>query len=195
MKSKSLIIILLSSLSLATSYAQEAAYTKLKIEDTKNVYILSGKELYRSGQPDDEGFEDLEKKGLKSSLSLREYHSDKDEAEDTDIKLYHYKLAAGSVTEEELLDCLKIIQAAPKPILVHCWHGSDRTGVVCAAYRIAVQNWKIEDAIKEFTDGPFGFHETFYGNLPKLLKDIDWVAFKKKLAAAAKPVATQKPAQ
>lgn len=37
-------------------------------------------------------------------------------------------------------------------------HGSDRTGTMCALYRIAVQGWSKEDAIREMTAGGFGFH-------------------------------------
>jgi protein tyrosine/serine phosphatase len=41
---------------------------------------------------------------------------------------------------DEIKQSLEIIKNAPKPILIHCWHGSDRTGVVAASYRIIKQN-------------------------------------------------------
>lgn len=154
---------------------------KIKVEDTDNCYRLDN-HLYRSGQPDDEGFADLQKKGIKSVLNLREYHTDNSEAEETTLRLYHYPVAAGKVTRDDLMQCLLTIELAPKPIVIHCWHGSDRTGVVCATYRIVKQGWPVDEAVREFTQGPFGFHSTFYGNLPQLLKTIDWNAFKKELA-------------
>lgn len=175
----------------AVTTAEEKTSPSPKIEqvtdaETKNMYKLSN-DLYRSAQPDRKGFNALEKKGIKSVLNLREYHTDNSEAKYTSIKLYKIALAAGSLTEKELLNCLVAIEKAPKPVLVHCWHGSDRTGAVCAAYRIVKQNWEVKDAIEEFTKGPFGFHSGVYGNLPKLLNTIDWGKFKTELAKQLKP--------
>ena len=149
----------------------------IKVKDARNCYRLSP-ELYRSGQPGGDGFKALEKLGLKSVLNLREYHSDADEAEHTGLRLYRIKLAAGKVTREELMDCLLVISSAPKPVLVHCWHGSDRTGIVCAAYRIVMQGWKPEKALEELMDERFGHHRSYYSNLAELVRDTDWKAFK-----------------
>lgn len=152
--------------------------TPIKVEDTRNCYRLSP-ELYRSGQPGDDGFKALEKLGLKSVLNLREYHSDTDKAGHTGLRLYRIKLAAGKVTREDLMNCLLVISSAPKPILVHCWHGSDRTGIVCAAYRIIMQDWTPEKALEELMDERFGHHRSYYSNLEKLVRTTDWKAFKK----------------
>lgn len=43
---------------------------------------------------------------------------------------------------------------------VHCLSGVDRTGYVCAAYRILVQKWPVDDAIKEWID--LGRHPWFF---------------------------------
>lgn len=126
-----------------------------------------------SGQPGDDGFKALEKLGLKSVLNLREYHSDDDEAKHTAPHLYRFKLAVGKVSQEDLINCLLIIHHAPKPILIHCWHGSDRTGIVCAAYRIVMQNWSPEKALAELLDERFGHHRTYYSNLAELIRSTD----------------------
>src|SRR5579864_3086095 len=36
---------------------------------------------------------------------------------------------------------LSEIGAAPKPLLVHCQHGEDRTGLIVAVYRVKVCGW------------------------------------------------------
>ena len=41
---------------------------------------------------------------------------------------------------------------------MHCYHGSDRTGITIAMYRILVQKWTIEHAKIEMQDGGYGFH-------------------------------------
>ena len=53
-----------------------------------------------------------------------------------------------------------------------------------AIYRIAVQGWKKDDAIKEMTEGGFGYHE-MWKNLITYLNELDIAALKKKAGLAA----------
>ena len=150
----------------------------------ENSYKVS-KDVYRSGQPDKAGFRLLESAGVKSVINLREYHSDDEEAAGTALKLYRYPVAAGEGTLDDLEKILHMMRRAPKPVLIHCWHGSDRTGIVVAAYRIVEQGVSAETAEKEFVEDRFGHHEFWYGNLRRLLRETDWVAFKKRVNAGA----------
>ncbi|PNC94740.1 protein tyrosine phosphatase [Akkermansia muciniphila] len=169
--------ILATAVPIACATAVMETAVPIEVKNTKNCYRLSP-ELYRSGQPGEDGFKALEKLGLKSILNLREYHSDTNEAKHTGLRLYRIKLAAGKVTREELMNCLLVIDSAAKPILVHCWHGSDRTGIVCAAYRIVIQGWAPEQALEELMDERFGHHRSYYSNLAKLVRATDWKVFK-----------------
>lgn len=45
-------------------------------------------------------------------------------------------------------------------VYVHCLHGVDRTGIVCAAYRVKVLSWNLENAIDEMYS--LGFHKFPY---------------------------------
>jgi Protein tyrosine/serine phosphatase len=47
------------------------------------------------------------------------------------------------------------------PALVHCQRGADRTGLMCAMYRITVCGWTKEQALAEMKDGGFGFSPTW----------------------------------
>lgn len=172
-----ILAVLAAPLPLACAETLMETPAPIKVKDARNCYRLSP-ELYRSGQPGGDGFKALEKLGLKSVLNLREYHSDAGEAEHTGLRLYRIRLAAGNVTREELMDCLLVISSAPKPVLVHCWHGSDRTGIVCAAYRIVMQGWTPEKALEELMDERFGHHRSYYSNLAELVRATDWKAFK-----------------
>ena len=62
------------------------------------------------------------------------------------------------VDDADVLKTLRAIQAAEAngPVLMHCKHGSDRTGLMAAMYRIVIQGWSKEDALSEMTQGGFG---------------------------------------
>ena len=129
--------------------------------------------VYRSKQPDDDTFVMLENMGIKEVLNLRRHHSDIDEAKDTKLKLHHIKINAGSITEDHIIEALAVIKNRKGPIVFHCWHGSDRTGAVAAAYRIIFNNWSKADAIDELQNGDYGYHEKFYGNIKDLINNLD----------------------
>lgn len=138
-------------------------------------------ELYRSGQPDKEGFSALQRAGIRSVLNLREYHSDANKARHTSLRLMAYPMAAGEVTEADIENCLRLIADAPKPVLVHCWHGADRTGIIIAAYLIIYRNLSVAEAETVLRDKRFGHHEFWYGNLSGLLQNTDWNAMRQRL--------------
>ena len=158
------------------------AAESVRIDGVENSYRIS-RDLYRSAQPEPAGFTALEQLGVRSVLNLREFHKDTRKARNTKLLLMAYPVAAGEVTAADVENCLKLIDHAPKPVLVHCWHGSDRTGIVVAAYRIVFQKWSVEDAEKEFRDERFGYHEFWYENLLKLLRETDWNAMRARLKA------------
>ncbi len=177
----------LSSISAAVLLVQSgvsdaAAKQEAELSGVENSYRVS-RDVYRSGQPDAAGFRALEEAGIKSVINLREYHRDDKKAAGTSIQLMRYPVAAGEVTLDDLEAILRMIRQAPKPVLVHCWHGSDRTGIVMAAYRIVEQNMSPQEAEKELTDERYGHHEFWYGNLRRLLRETDWWAFKQRLNA------------
>jgi tyrosine-protein phosphatase SIW14 len=44
---------------------------------------------------------------------------------------------------------LTVIATAPKPVLLHCQHGQDRTGLIVACYRVKVSGWTKQAAWAE----------------------------------------------
>jgi protein tyrosine/serine phosphatase len=145
---------------------------------TENCYKVSD-DLYRSEQPDEAGMRELAAFGIKAVLNLRNWHSDQDEAAGTGIALFRVAMDAGDINDALMRKALDAIRAAPKPVLVHCWHGSDRTGAVVALYRMAEQGWDRESAIDEFKHGGYGYHETWYPNIERWLRQVDLAAFRK----------------
>jgi tyrosine-protein phosphatase SIW14 len=105
-------------------------------------------------------------------LSFRNYHSDHDEARDTSIRLFRVRMEAGEITDEKVIEALRIIKDAEGPVLIHCWHGSDRTGLIAAMYRIVFQGWSKEEATDELMHGGYGYH-SMYRNIPEYIEMVD----------------------
>lgn len=145
-----------------TAQGQKIFLEKVTIPGSKleNCYRID-QDIYRVEQPSAEDFKALEKFGIREALNLRNWHSDDNEAEGTNIKLHRIATRAMTIDEADITKALKIIQNRKGPILFHCLHGSDRTGAVCAMYRIVFQNIPKEEAIREMTEGGFGFHSIF----------------------------------
>ena len=146
----------------------------------KNLYkVTTG--IYRSDQPSKKGMEELEKLGIKTILNLRNHRNDNMESRKTALILRRVKINAWKMDYSQLVEALKIMKNSEKPILVHCLHGSDRTGAVIAGYRIAYENWTKEEAISEFREEKYGFHEEMFPNILDLLEQVDSVKLKEDL--------------
>lgn len=79
------------------------------------------------------------------------------------MDLYHYPLSdLFFPTDHQLLSLHLTMRAfqGRGNTFIHCTHGKDRTGIVCAYYRVKEQGWEIETALTEM--GHLGFHEFPY---------------------------------
>ena len=129
--------------------------------------------LYRSAQPTETGMKELKKMGITTVVNLRSFHSDRKEIGSTGLGYEHIYVKAWHPEEKEIIRFLQIVNDPNRqPVLVHCQHGADRTGTMCAIYRVAVEGWDKEDAIKEMTDGGFGYHPV-WKNLPTWIRELD----------------------
>jgi protein tyrosine/serine phosphatase len=144
----------------------------VKLQGVPNFYQVS-ELLYRSAQPTAEGFKELEKFGLRSVIDLRGGKTDQKSMAGTNLKYFVIPSKASQVREEDLVRFLKIVtDPADGPYLVHCHYGADRTGLFIAVYRIVIDNWSKEEAIREMQSGGFGFNNT-YTNIIKYLQGLD----------------------
>jgi len=126
-------------------------------------------------------FDLIEKSGIKEVLNLRQHHTDVDETKKTKLVLHQIKVDTGKVSYQQIFQALEIIKNADGPILLHCWHGSDRTGVISASYRMVFQNWSRDQAIDEFKNGGYGYHQIVYPQLINVIQNLDVASFRKKL--------------
>ena len=144
----------------------------IQLDGVPNLYKVTDN-IYRSAQPTAEGMRNLEKFGLKHIISLRASHPDKPLLLGTSLALTEVKMTAWDIHEKDIIRVLKILRnTAGGPYLIHCQHGADRTGLVCAMYRIVFQNWTKEAAVKEMVQGGYGFHK-IWNNIVDYVRNAD----------------------
>jgi protein tyrosine/serine phosphatase len=143
-------------------------------------------QLYRGAQPTVEGMEALKKMGIRTVVNLRSFNSDRKEIGLTGLACEHIYMKTWHVEEHEVIRFLQIVTDTNRtPVFFHCMHGSDRTGTMCAIYRIAVQGWSKEEAIEEMTKGRYGYH-TIWKNLVPFIEKLDIEKIKEKAGLTGK---------
>lgn len=152
----------------------------IQLEGVPNFHKVS-ENLYRSAQPTEEGMKNLKKMGIKTIVNLRSFHSDRDEIGETGLQYEHIFMKAWHPERKEIIKFLKIVSNPENtPVLVHCQHGADRTGTMCAVYRMVFENWSKEDALKEMKEGGYNFHSVWI-NLEPWIKKLDIEKIKKEI--------------
>ena len=96
--------------------------------------------VYRSGQLSSESLEDhATREGIRSVINLRGanpgeewYESECAVARRQDLKFYDLPVDSQCPTTPELRELLQVLEQCPKPVLIHCQSGIDRSGIVAA---------------------------------------------------------------
>ena len=130
----------------------------LETPGIRNFYQVTTN-LYRGAQPTAEGMKMLQKLGIRTVINLRAFHSDKDEVAGTGLKSVRFETKPWHAEEEDVVGFLKAVTDTNHlPVFVHCQRGADRTGLMCAMYRIVVCGWTKPEAIDEMKNGGFDFN-------------------------------------
>ncbi|MBC3907285.1 dual specificity protein phosphatase family protein [Undibacterium umbellatum] len=143
------------------------------VAEAQNLYRIH-QDFYRSAQLDSKDVALLQSLGIKTVVSLRSFHSDDKLLKDSSIRLQRVGINTWSINDQNVIAALRAIKAAEKdgPVLLHCLHGADRTGLVTAMYRILYQAWSKEQAMEELIKGGYGYH-SMWRNIPKYLKKVN----------------------
>ncbi len=143
------------------------------VAEAQNLFRVN-QDFYRSAQLESKDVAMLQTLGIKTVVSLRSFHSDSSIFKDTGIKLQRIGINTWNINDSNVISALRAIKAAEKdgPVLLHCMHGADRTGLVTAMYRILYQAWSKEKALEELMKGGYGYH-SMWKNIPEYLKNVN----------------------
>ncbi|WP_426077020.1 dual specificity protein phosphatase family protein [Janthinobacterium sp. PSPC3-1] len=130
--------------------------------------------LYRSARLDSVDVAQLQALGVKTVISLRSFHSDTDLLKDSGIRTVRIPINTWAIRDRHVVEAMRSIRAAEQdgPVLLHCLHGADRTGMMTAMYRMLYQGWPRDKAIDELKNGGYGYHAV-WKNIEKYLKRVD----------------------
>jgi tyrosine-protein phosphatase SIW14 len=147
----------------STSTVVEAGHSagkKLTLAGVKNFGEVTPM-LYRGAQPSREGFKALAGMGIDMVVDLRLSGQDGEKKTVMHSGMQYVSIPWHCMfpRDRTMAQFLAVLRENPrKKIFVHCRYGNDRTGMMIAAYRIAVENWTVEEAGAEMQQ--FGFSRT-----------------------------------
>jgi protein tyrosine/serine phosphatase len=126
------------------------------IDTHYNLYEMTPT-LYRSRQPDAAAQPLLKKLGVVTVVDFIK-ESDSKWLSDPSVAQVQIPLQTVHVDDADMIQSLRAVRTAQEkgPVLIHCKHGLDRTGLVAAMYRIVVQGWSKQAALDEMEHGGFG---------------------------------------
>lgn len=134
---------------------------------TGNFHTVTAGKAYRSKQLNKKQLEHYIKKyEIKSILNLRGsepgkewYENEISVSKACGVKHYDLELPAMfEPADEDIDNVINILKSAPKPVLIHCLGGADRSGLVSAIWKIAIDKEPKHKASKQLS--------FLYGHMP-----------------------------
>jgi len=144
------------------------AYAGYVIHNANFHTIVSG-EAYRSGQMEAEQLSRvIQEYGIKSIINLRGttdapalYQGEMETAKRLGAQHYDFSLSAtNEITVPQMDEIIRTLREAPKPVLIHCQAGSDRTGLISALYCLTLKGETPAQADRQLS--------VWYGHVPQI---------------------------
>jgi protein tyrosine/serine phosphatase len=133
---------------------------QLYVGEQGNFHSITPGEAYRSAQLDRDELEHyIRKYGIRSILNLRGedpnaswYREEIKVSTEENVMHYDLRLSAfREPSEESVRKLLKVLEYAPRPILIHCQGGADRSGLVAAMWKVVIDKERKSEARKQLS--------------------------------------------
>lgn len=133
---------------------------------TGNFHTVIAGELYRSAQPQPSEFANMAKNfnirsviNLRDDISAKDLQEEKQAAEAAGITFYHFPMSSSKhIPFKQADNLMALMREVPKPLLLHCDHGANRTGFASAVYASGIAG--MSELFAEFQ------LSYFYGHIP-----------------------------
>jgi protein tyrosine/serine phosphatase len=144
-----------------------ASYFGVYMQVQGNFHPITSGEAYRSAKLDRDKLEYyIEKYNIKSIVNLIGedphkpwYREELQVCAERNVKHYDVSLSATQgPTDEDARKLVEIFKSAPRPVLIHCKGGSDRSGLVAAMWKVIVDKEPKSEARKQLS--------ILYGHFP-----------------------------
>ena len=136
---------------------------------TDNFHVVVAGQVYRSGQMNGKALARvIHERGIQSVVNLRGgsgaddwYRDETNTTHQLGVGHYNFALSAGrEVSDAEIEDIMATLRQAPKPVLIHCNGGADRTALISAIYLYTTQGETAAEANRALNP--------LYGHIPHL---------------------------
>jgi protein tyrosine/serine phosphatase len=150
----------ISITALAVVLLLPAGYFGVYMQVQGNFHPITAGEAYRSAKLDGDKLEYyVTKYDIKSIVNLTGEHPRKpwyreeiQVSAEHHVKHYDIRLwAHHEPTEEDVRELVEILKTAPRPVLIHCKGGSDRSGLVAAMWKVIVDKEPKSEARKQLS--------------------------------------------
>jgi protein tyrosine/serine phosphatase len=159
--------------------------THVALDGAPNLHRVED-HFFRSAQPDALGFKNLATTlGVRTVISLRAFNPDEPLAAGLDLRLVRFPIHTWSIKRAYVVTALQTLRRSSReaPVLLHCQHGADRTGLVSALYRMLYQDWDKAAVLDEMQNGHFGYHAV-WGNIPRFIRRVDVARLRREVDVA-----------
>jgi protein tyrosine/serine phosphatase len=149
------------------------------LDEHGNFHAITPSEAYRSAQLDEDELKHyLVRYKIRSVVNLRGdkdgepwYMEEKKICRDLDVQHYDLRLPADrEPTSTEIEALMRLFETAPRPVLIHCKAGADRSGLAAALWKMeidgqpkAVAQRQLSIRFGHIPIGPTSVLDTFIG--------------------------------
>ena len=149
---------------------------KIPLHGIHNAGKISDR-LFRGAQPALSSLPQLRTLGITTIVDLRREapqtrENERRLAESLGLRFVHIPVGGFSTpSSQQLAQFFSLLrETQPQTLFVHCEFGEDRTGVFIASYRIAVQHWSAEQALREMY--AFGFNGSWHPSMITFVRGL-----------------------
>jgi len=152
-----ILVILLSNKELPLEIIHAGKEHIRKIFLHNNFHEVDKDNLYRCRQLSDTDLEQyINQYNIKTVLNVRRCDEEpeirkKEQEICKKINILFFSVPMdGKISKYDLKQLIAILETTPRPILVHCFAGADRTGTVCALYKL-LNGSSIDEALQQLS--------------------------------------------